>query len=39
VELVAKLRGQAKFASVDALIDQMTSDVAQTRLTLATAKS
>jgi riboflavin kinase/FMN adenylyltransferase len=37
VELVARLRGQEKFASVDALVDQMTADVAQTRLTLTTA--
>ncbi len=36
VELVARLRGQEKFASVEALIDQMSSDVAQTRRTLAT---
>ncbi len=35
VEFVARLRGQEKFASVDALIDQMSSDVAQTRRTLA----
>ena len=31
VELVAQLRGQVKFVSVEALIDQMTVDVAQTR--------
>ena len=37
VELVARLRGQEKFGSVDALIDQMTADVAQTRRTLAAA--
>jgi riboflavin kinase/FMN adenylyltransferase len=37
VDLVARLRGQEKFASVDALVDQMTADVAQTRLTLAAA--
>jgi riboflavin kinase/FMN adenylyltransferase len=37
VELVARLRGQEKFTSVDGLIDQMTADVAQTRRTLATA--
>ena len=37
VELVARLRGQEKFASVEALIDQMSSDVAQTRRTLAMA--
>jgi riboflavin kinase/FMN adenylyltransferase len=37
VELVARLRGQEKFASVEALIDQMTADVAQTRRTLAAA--
>jgi riboflavin kinase / FMN adenylyltransferase len=36
VELVARLRGQEKFPSVEALIDQMSSDVAQTRRTLAT---
>ncbi len=36
VELVARLRGQEKFGSVEALIDQMSSDVAQTRRTLAT---
>jgi len=35
VELVARLRGQEKFPSVEALIDQMTSDVAQTRRALA----
>jgi riboflavin kinase / FMN adenylyltransferase len=35
VELVARLRGQEKFGSVEALIDQMSSDVAQTRRTLA----
>ena len=34
VELVDRLRGQEKFASVEALIDQMSSDVAQTRRTL-----
>jgi len=38
VELVARLRGQVKFSSVEALIDQMTSDVAQTRRTLAAAR-
>jgi riboflavin kinase / FMN adenylyltransferase len=37
VELVARLRGQEKFPSVEALIDQMSSDVAHTRRTLATA--
>lgn len=37
VELVARLRGQEKFSSVEALIDQMTADVAQTRRTLARA--
>jgi riboflavin kinase/FMN adenylyltransferase len=37
VELVACLRGQEKFPSVEALIDQVTSDVAQTRRTLAGA--
>jgi riboflavin kinase / FMN adenylyltransferase len=35
VELVERLRGQEKFATVEALIDQMSSDVAQTRRTLA----
>ncbi len=35
VELVARLRGQEKFPSVEALIDQMSSDVAHTRRTLA----
>ena len=34
VELVARLRGQEKFASIEALVDQMSSDVAQTRRTL-----
>ncbi len=34
VELVARLRGQERFGSVEALIDQMSSDVAQTRRTL-----
>ena len=37
VELVAQLRGQVKFVSVEALIDQMTVDVAQTRRALAGA--
>lgn len=37
VELVGRLRGQEKFGSVDALIDQITSDVARTRRTLAAA--
>jgi riboflavin kinase/FMN adenylyltransferase len=37
VELVAQLRGQVKFSSVDALIDQMTVDVAQTRRAMAGA--
>ncbi len=36
VELVERLRGQEKFVSVEALIDQMASDVTQTRRTLAT---
>ena len=36
VELVARLRGQERFGSVEALVDQMSSDVAQTRRTLAT---
>lgn len=35
VELVQRLRGQVKFGSVEALIDQITADVAQTRLALA----
>ena len=35
VELVARLRGQEKFSSIEALIDQMSSDVDQTRRTLA----
>jgi riboflavin kinase/FMN adenylyltransferase len=34
VELVARLRGQERFGSIEALIDQMSSDVAQTRRTL-----
>jgi riboflavin kinase/FMN adenylyltransferase len=37
VELVAQLRGQVKFGSVDGLIDQMTVDVARTRRALAGA--
>jgi riboflavin kinase/FMN adenylyltransferase len=37
VELVSQLRGQVKFVSVDALVDQMTVDVAQTRRALAGA--
>lgn len=37
VELVSQLRGQVKYASVDALVDQMTVDVAQTRRALAGA--
>jgi riboflavin kinase/FMN adenylyltransferase len=37
VELVAQLRGQVKFVSVEALIDQMAVDVAQTRRALAGA--
>ncbi len=37
VELVSQLRGQVKFVSVDALVDQMTVDVAQTRRGLAGA--
>jgi FAD synthase len=37
VALVAQLRGQVKFVSVDALVDQMTVDVAQTRRALADA--
>ena len=35
VDLVARLRGQEKFGSVEALIDQMVSDVAHTRRALA----
>jgi riboflavin kinase/FMN adenylyltransferase len=35
VEIVERLRGQEKFPSVEALIDQMTSDVAQTRRVLS----
>lgn len=35
VELVEHLRGQEKFGSIEALIDQMTVDVAQTRRTLS----
>jgi riboflavin kinase/FMN adenylyltransferase len=37
VELVARLRGQERFGSVESLIDQMTADVAQTRRTVAAA--
>ncbi|HET9058690.1 MAG TPA: bifunctional riboflavin kinase/FAD synthetase [Acidimicrobiales bacterium] len=37
VELVERLRGQEKYPSVEALIDQMSVDVAQTRRTLAGA--
>lgn len=37
VELVERLRGQVKFASVEALVDQMAVDVAQTRRTLVVA--
>ena len=37
VELVARLRGQVKFSAVEGLIDQMTTDVAHTRRTLASA--
>ena len=37
VELVAQLRGQVKFVSVEALFDQMTVDVAQTRRAVAGA--
>jgi riboflavin kinase/FMN adenylyltransferase len=37
VELVERLRGQERFASVEALVDQMTADVAQVRLVLASA--
>lgn len=35
VELVARLRAQEKFPSVEALVDQMMADVALTRRTLA----
>jgi riboflavin kinase/FMN adenylyltransferase len=38
VEMVERLRGQEKFGSVEALIDQMASDVAATRQALAGAK-
>jgi len=38
VELVENLRGQERFASVDALIDQMAMDVAATRHALARAR-
>jgi riboflavin kinase/FMN adenylyltransferase len=37
VELVAQLRGQVKFVSVEALVDQMAVDVARTRRALAGA--
>lgn len=37
VELVEHLRGQEKFPSAEALVDQMSSDVAQTRQALAVA--
>jgi riboflavin kinase/FMN adenylyltransferase len=37
VELVARLRDQEKFGSVEALVDQVTADVAQTRRTVAAA--
>ncbi|MGH9107766.1 MAG: bifunctional riboflavin kinase/FAD synthetase [Acidimicrobiales bacterium] len=37
VELVARLRGQETFPSIDSLVDQMTSDVAQTRRALSAA--
>ncbi len=37
VELVARLRGQVKFGSVESLVDQMSSDVARTREALAEA--
>jgi len=39
VELVECLRGQEKFASVDALVDQMAVDVSQTRHALAAARA
>ncbi len=38
VELVARLRGQEKFASVEALVDQMAADVEATRAALAAAR-
>jgi riboflavin kinase / FMN adenylyltransferase len=38
VELVERLRGQEKFASVEALVDQMAVDVSQTRRALAAAR-
>jgi riboflavin kinase / FMN adenylyltransferase len=38
VALVERLRGQQKFATVEALVDQMTVDVAQTRQRLAGAR-
>jgi riboflavin kinase/FMN adenylyltransferase len=37
VELVDRLRGQVKFGTVEALVDQMAGDVALTRRTLARA--
>lgn len=37
VELVSRLRGQERYSCVEALIDQMTADVAQTRRSLAVA--
>lgn len=39
VELVERLRGQEKFTSVEALVDQMTSDVMSTRRALAAKPS
>ncbi len=39
VELVSQLRGQVKFVSVEALVDQMTVDVAHTRRALAGAST
>lgn len=38
VELVGRLRGQERFEQVEALVDQMASDEAQTRRTLAAAR-
>jgi riboflavin kinase/FMN adenylyltransferase len=38
VELVERLRGQERFSSVEALVDQMTADEAQTRRVLAKAR-
>jgi len=38
VELVERLRGQERYESVEALVDQMTADEAQTRKALAAAR-